>query len=248
MAATEMAEDRRAVCPTPVERPCMVHRWDHLTFLHWSYEPAAVQRLLPPGLAVETFEGRAWVGLVPFVMQVRPPHVAPIPWLSNFPETNVRTYVTAPDGSSGVWFLSLDASRLAAVLTARSVYRLPYFWSQMQATNTGPVWRYECRRRWPDPRPAASQVEVVVGEPLERRDLSDLEHWLTARWTLFSRFPRSLWRARAHHPPWDLHRAEVTHLDDGLVTAAGLSAPAGEPLVHHSSGTEVNISVPRRVA
>src|SRR6478672_7239392 len=80
----------------------------------------------PAPRVVETFDGSAWVGLVPFEMQVRPPRVAPVPWLSNFPETNVRTYVRAPDGTTGVWFLSLDAARASAVVTARTTYRLPY--------------------------------------------------------------------------------------------------------------------------
>jgi uncharacterized protein len=225
----------------------MVHRWDHITFLHWPYDPDVVQRLLPAGLAVETFAGSAWVGLVPFVMQVRAPGLAPIPWLSDFAETNVRTYVRAPDGSTAVWFLSLDAARLPAVVTARTVYRLPYFWSHMSVTNEGPTWRYESRRRWPGPRPARSRVQVVVGEAFDADSLGARDHWLTARWTMFSGVPRLRWRSRAEHPPWLLHRADVTELDDELVTAAGLPAPVGEPLVHHSAGTEVRISLPRNL-
>lgn len=246
--AAHTAADARGVCPTPVARPCMIHRWDHITFLHWRYDAADVQRLLPPGLEVAVLDGSAWVGLVPFVMQIRPPGVPPVPWISNFAETNVRTYVTAPDGSTGVWFLSLDAARLAAVVTARVTYRLPYFWSRMRVTNEGSRWRYESRRRWPEPRPARSSVGVTVGEPYGRHDLSDLEHWLTARWSLYTRYPNSLWRGGADHPPWQLHRAHVDHLDDQLVTAAGLPAPVGAPLVHHSAGTEVRIGVPRRLA
>ena len=76
-----------------------------------------------------------------------------VPWLSRFCETNVRTYVTAPDGSRGVWFLSLDASRLPAVVTARAGYQLPYFWSAMSYHRAGDVVAYRCRRRWPRPAP-----------------------------------------------------------------------------------------------
>ncbi len=100
----------------------MGHRWDTLAFLHWRYEPEVVQALLPPGLRVEVRDGSAWVALVPFVLEVTRPDRPPVPWLSRFAETNVRTYVTADDGSTGVWFLSLDAARLAAVLArARDV-------------------------------------------------------------------------------------------------------------------------------
>lgn len=223
----------------------MLQRWDRITFLHWRYDPAAVQALLPPGLRVETFDGHAWVGLVPFVMEVRWPGGPRVPWLSSFAETNVRTYAVGPDGSTGVWFLSLDAARLAAVVTARTCFRLPYFWSAMSVAVDGRRHAYRSRRRWPGPTPASSVVEIEAGAPFAPGELGDLDHWLTARWTLFSRYPRSLWLARAHHPPWELCRAEVLRLDDHLVTAAGLPPPVGEPLVHHSAGTPVRIGVPR---
>ena len=118
-----------AECPFQVERPVMLHRWERLTFLHWRYEPGDVQRLLPPGLEVEPFEGEAWVGLVPFYMRVALPHTSSVPWLSRFCETNVRTYVRDEHGRSGIWFFSLDAARLGAVVAAageqvRTVLRL----------------------------------------------------------------------------------------------------------------------------
>ena len=78
-------------CPVAVHRASMINRWDHLTFLHWPYRPEVIQRMLPPGLVVDTFDGRAWVGLVPFVMEVRPPRGPALPWISHFCETNVRT-------------------------------------------------------------------------------------------------------------------------------------------------------------
>ena len=241
------AEDPRAVCPVPVRRPCMFHEWNQLTFLHWRYDPAVVQALLPPGLEVETFDGTAWVGLVPFQMLVRPPGLPALPWLSHFPETNVRTYARSADGSTGVWFLSLDAARLPAVLGGRIGYRLPYFWSSMSIMAAGDIRAYRCVRRWPDPTPATSEVVVRVGDRFAPDELGGLDHWLTARWLLYSSFPRSLWYARADHPVWPLRQAEVLHLDDHLVTAAGLPEPEGEPLVHHSPGVRVRIGVPHLV-
>jgi uncharacterized protein len=97
----------------------MLHEWSTVTFLHWPYGPPVLQRLLPRGLEVESVDGQAWVGLVPFRMRaVRIPGVPAVPWLSQFPETNVRTYVRGPDGQSAIWFFSLDAARLPAVLAA----------------------------------------------------------------------------------------------------------------------------------
>lgn len=238
-----------AVCPTPVERAAMVHWWDQLTFLHWRYEPHDVQRLLPDGLEVEEADGSAWVGLVPFFLKVGLPGVAPVPWASRFAETNVRTYVRGPDGERGIWFFSLDAARLGAVLVARATYRLPYFWSQLSLEHDGPRFRYECRRRWPDPgRGARSLVEVEVGEPFAADELTGLDHFLTARWALYSNPRSGLHRALAAHDPWPLHRARVTALDDQLVAAAGLPQPEGEPLVHHSPSVEVRIGWPHDAA
>ena len=235
------------VCPIRVRRPSMIHRWDQLTFLHWSYDPEVVQRLLPDGLVVDTFDDRAWVALVPFVMEVRPPKGPALPWISRFCETNVRTYATAADGTRGVWFLSLDAARLPAVLTARSLYRLPYLWSAMTFDREDDVVTYTCRRRWPGPRGASSSVRIRIGEPFQPAELTDRDHFLTARWRLYSPRRGGPHAALAEHPPWPLHRVEVLDLDDELLRAGGLPEPEGEPLCHWSPGVEVRIGTPRRV-
>ena len=124
-------------CPFTVDKPVMRQRWERLAFLHWPYDPADVQRLLPAGLTVDTFDGNAWVGLVPFFMRVHTPGDRGVPWVSNFCETNVRTYARDREGRAGIWFLSLDAARLGAVAVARASYQLPYFWSSMRLT--GPL-------------------------------------------------------------------------------------------------------------
>ena len=247
---TVPASDPRArrSCPVPVERPLMGHRWDTLTFLHWRYEPAVVQALLPPGLRVEVRDGSAWVGLVPFVLEVTRPDRPPVPWLSRFAETNVRTYVTADDGSTGVWFLSLDAARLAAVLAAHATYCLPYFWSKMAVARVGDVMTYRARRRWPAPAGVSSEIAVRVGNAFPANDLTDLDHWLTARFRLYSVHARRARFALASHAPWPLHRAEVLHLDDELVAATGLPQPDGPPLVHWSPGVKVRVGALRPVA
>ncbi|MCU1486771.1 MAG: hypothetical protein JWN67_3517 [Actinomycetia bacterium] len=235
------------ICDTPVDRAAMVHHWDELTFLHWRYEPAEVQRLLPDGLEVETFDGSAWVGLVPFFLEVGVPGVRSVPWFSRFAETNVRTYVRGRDGETGIWFFSLDAARLGAVVVARATYRLPYFWSKMSLVHDGSSIAYTSRRRWPDPgRGARSEAVIEIGEPFAAHELTDLDHYLTARWALYSAPRSGLRHARAFHDPWPLRRGKVLHLRDDLVAASGLPQPVGEPLVHHSRSVEVRIGWPTR--
>jgi uncharacterized protein len=253
------------VCPVDVAHPVMMHRWDTLTFLHWSYEPEVVARLLPVGLTLDTFDGKAWVGLVPFNMLVSLPHTPSLPWASRFCETNVRTYVIDEYGRPGIWFFSLDASRLGAVLTARATFRLPYMWSHMSLVRDGDVITYDCERRWPGPRGARSRVIIDIGQPFKPTELTQHDHFLTARWRLFSitgpgmfrgfaasalqRAGAGSWRRYgiAQHEPWVLHRATARVVDDGLVAAAGLPQPLGEPLVHYSPGVDVRIGRPHRL-
>jgi uncharacterized protein len=242
---TTKPPDALGTCPFTIDRPVMRQRWERLTFLHWPFGPADVQRLLPAGLEAETYDGAAWVGLVPFAMRVTPPGGQHVPWLSGFCETNVRTYVVDRAGRPGIWFFSLDAARLPAAVAGRyTPYRLPYFWSAMRLGERPGEIAYASRRRWPAPRPATSRVRVRIGTPIAPADVTEFEHFLTARWRLFSAPRGHLVSARARHQPWPLHRARPLLAEDTLLTAAGLPAPQGTPLAHYSPGVDVTISRP----
>lgn len=167
--------------------------------------------------------------------------------MSEFAETNVRTYVRSAAGQSGIWFSSLDAARLGAVLVARATYRLPNFWSRMRLEHTGRSIRYECRRSWPGPAGARSRAHIQIGERYEPETLGELDHFLTARWALFTA-PRSGAPPcpGAFHEPWPLCRAEVVSVDDELVRAVGLPPPSGAPLGPFSSSVKVRIGWPER--
>jgi uncharacterized protein YqjF (DUF2071 family) len=229
--------------PVAVTDPVMLNDWRDLTFVHWSYDPGAVQSLLPPGLEVETFDDRAWVGLVPFHMVVSHPRFGAVPWVSRFLETNVRTYVRGPNGEVGVFFFSLEAERLGAVIVGRGAYGVPYYWAHMHARADGERRTYVTHRRWPD-RGARSALEIEIGEPISKADVSEFEHYLTARWALFGVRRGAVTFARADHPRWSLHRARLLAYRDELIPAAGLPDPAGEPVVHWSGGVSVRIGRP----
>lgn len=221
-------------------------RWRNLTFLHWRFDSVAVQSVLPDDLTVDTFDGAAWVGLVPFQMEVMFPGGLPIPREGRFPETNVRTYVRGPDGTPGVWFCSLEAGRLSATVVARTTYGLPYFWASMTAVETAGVWSYRSRRRWPGPKHAHCAVDVTPGEPIIEQ--TPLDRFLTARWGLYSTFLGRTLYAPVFHEPWQLHHASLGLLDDGLMAAAGFSPSHHEdPLVHWTPGVTVRVGRPRRV-
>jgi len=240
-------EDVTPETARPVRRPLLVQSWHDLTFLHWAVPPATVAPFLPRGTVPDTLGGVTYVGLIGFRMvrlgALRGPG---IPYLGTFCETNVRLYSVDARGRRAVVFRSLDAERLLPVLTAQALLRLPYKWARMRLDTDGEVLRYTSRRRWPGPRGAASAMTVRVGAPVT--EPSAVEHFVTARWGLHTRaWGRSL-HLPNEHPRWPLHRAELLELDDDLVTAAGLPAPAGPPVsVLYSPGVPVIFGAPDTV-
>lgn len=238
-----------AVTPAPgrpVPRPVMTQRWTDLTYLHWPVDPERLAPVMPPGVRVDTADGTAWVGLVPFVMRDvrlrlplpgRPAVPAPAS-LGNFCETNVRTYSVGPDGRRGVIFLSLDAERALPVLVARVAFALPYMWSSMRCERDGDVLTYTCRRRAPGPRGTSSLIRVRVGDPVQP---TPLDLFLTARWGLHTARRGRTAYGPMDHGPWPLRSAELLDLDDDLVAAAGLPRPDGPPRVLFSPGVDVRV-------
>jgi uncharacterized protein YqjF (DUF2071 family) len=221
--------------------------WTDVVFAHWRYDVDAVQRLLPPPLTVQPYDGSAWVGLVLLHLTVAPPAGPSVPWLARFAEVNVRTYATDLSGRSAIWFFSLDADRLAAVVTARAATGLPYFWSQVRRHRSGDHVSYSARRRWPAPSGAGTSTAAEFGRDLAPTEVTQFDNYLTARFALWSTFGPQLIRIEAEHPPWPLRAAllRVDRLD--LLTAAGLPPPTGEPIVHASDGVSVSIGWPRRI-
>jgi uncharacterized protein YqjF (DUF2071 family) len=223
------------------EMKVMTQQWQDLLFAHWAYEPEVVQRLLPSGVELDTFEGKAYVGLVPFNMRnLRLRGLPPIPTTSNFGEVNVRTYVTSR-GRSAVWFFSLDTQKLLPTLVARTAFKLPYCYGTTSVTLTGvgegAILTSNVARKWP--HHSSSAIAVRIGESVQP---GPVENFLTSRWGLVSssRGDR-LWYGAVEHEPWPLHRAELLHLDDNLVTAAGLPRPVGEPDLLFSPGVHTTI-------
>lgn len=195
--------------------------WTDLLFLHWPVDPHEVQRLLPSGVEVDTFDQRTWIGLVPFKMtDCTFAGFGLVPGLRNFYECNVRVYVRAA-GLSGVWFFSLDAANLLPVLGGCLKWNLNYVYSKFGVSHTGAVHDYALRRRagpWPSAR---THIRWRIGAPLPTADAGSLEHFLTERYWLFTERRDGLHAGRIRHEPWSLHEAEVESVDDSLVAAAG---------------------------
>ncbi|MEU7057991.1 DUF2071 domain-containing protein [Streptomyces sp. NPDC046197] len=220
--------------------PMLSTRWLRQTFVHWAYEPEVVQRLVPPGVEVDTYEGAAWVGFTPFVMAaVRPGGLPPTRW--SFPETNLRTYVRLPDGRDGLWFLSLEVT--APVLLGARTFGAPYHLASLAVRAEGDTVRYAGARRGGQP---AYRLAVRPGAPVAP---GPLDVWLTSRWRAFTRAGPTLWQIRVQHEPWSLRSAGVTGLEQTLTAAVGLPPPPDPAVVHYSPGVHaVRIAFPRPVA
>jgi uncharacterized protein len=232
--------------PFPTERvavPLMQQAWTNLTFLHWPCSRRDIERLIPGGLELDMFDGKAWVTLSPFAMEgFRGPGNVPYPWISRALEANVRTYVLGPDGRPGIWFLSLDIDWLSGVVIGRALYRLPYMWSKLGTEVDGSAFRYRGRRRWGGAR-ASWSVDVERDAPLGDDELEPLDHFLTARWVMFARYGPMLTATPVEHEPWPLWSGHVVRVEQDLLAAAGIPLPTDPPLVHLSPGVHARVGV-----
>ncbi len=238
--------DRDAPRARPAGTAVMRQRWQELLFLHWEIPREAIEPKLPQGVELDTFEGRAFVGLVPFTMKdVRPVGLPSVPWLSNFHETNVRTYVNVPGVGPGVWFFSLDAANPVAAALGRLWFRLPYFYARMslsvsESSDTR-LLTYASSRITPGPKPATTRLSAEVSAPVEPARPGSLVFFLAERYLLFTGTSENLMSGRVHHTPYPLQTAEVTGLDESLLAAAGFRRPSATPLAHFASGVDVEV-------
>jgi uncharacterized protein YqjF (DUF2071 family) len=230
--------------PWPLPRApwAMTQRWNDLLFAHWPVEATEITPLLPAHLAVDTFDGSAWVGVVPFWMdQVRLRGLPSIPGTNRFPELNLRTYVRERNTNlAGVWFFSLDAANPLAVMMARTFFRLPYYWAKMSIQETHPEatgiagreFHYRSERRLAS-RPVRFEATYrSLGRPHPNRAI---EPFLTERYALYTTDRHGeTFRGNVHHLPWPLEEAEAEFTRNELPEAHGIHLPEVKPLLHYS--------------
>ena len=210
----------------------MTQTWHDLLFAHWPVDREQLRQKVPPGFTLDLFDGQAWIGIIPFHMSnVAPRGLPALPWVSAFPELNVRTYVSV-EGKPGVYFFSLDAGNPLAVATARTLFHLPYFSAAMEVEEKD-GWVHYSSRRHDNPaelvaryRPAGGASEPAPGT---------LEHFLTERYCLYT-LDRDFrpYRLEIHHLPWRLQPADAEIASNTMAAAAGVRLPSTAPLLHFS--------------
>jgi uncharacterized protein YqjF (DUF2071 family) len=224
----------------------MAQTWSSLLFAHWPVSPAVLRPLLPAALAVDTFAGDAWIGVVPFDLTRMAPRGAP-GWLGlAFPELNVRTYVTV-EQKPGIWFFSLDAASLLAVVGARATYHLPYYRAAMTIAERAGWIVYSSQRRHPRAAPVRFEGRYRPTGPVFESAPESLERWLTARYCLYAadRTGR-LYRGEIDHPPWPLQPAEAEIAVNSMAAGLGIEL-IGSPLLHFSRRLDMVAWWPERV-
>jgi len=233
--------------PWPIpERPWSWRQtWCDLLFAHWPVPVAALRAAVPSSLTIQQFDGTAWIGVVPFRMEgvMRRP-LPDLPWVSAFPELNVRTYVER-DGKAGVWFFSLDASNRLAVWAARRFFHLPYFHASMQSVGRGDGIDYRSHRTSDDAafegwyEPVSGSYAATPGT---------LEHWLTERYCLYAESADALmFRTDVHHRQWPLQRARAVIARNTMLDSIGLAIGNEAPLLHFSRRLDVIVWSPERI-
>jgi uncharacterized protein YqjF (DUF2071 family) len=237
-----MTIDRLSPAVRPAGRPAGFQRWRKLLFVHWEVDPDAVQATLPAPLKVDTHDGRALLGVVPFTMQDVTPWWSPsVPGVSNFHELNLRTYVTG-NGVPGVWFYSLDAASTVAVTIARARWSLPYHRASMDLNVDGDDVHYKSRRLFPGPKPAELEARYTVSSLTGAADVDTLEHFLVERYVLFADAGNGrILSGSVHHEPYPLRDVELHSMRQTITHAAGFVCDGMPSLAHYSEGVDVDV-------
>jgi uncharacterized protein YqjF (DUF2071 family) len=225
----------------------MGQTWLDLLFAHWPLAPAALEPLVPHPLTLDTYDGRAWIGVTPFVLSgLRLAPTPPMPYFSTFPEVNVRTYASL-GGKPGIYFFSLDAASRVAVATARRFYRLPYFLAEMDATKSGGRMAYRSKRTDERGHEAELVMRYRPSGPVAVAQPGSLEHFLAERYCLYTINEQGQpLRAEIHHPPWPLQHAEA-EIDLNTMVPPGIRLADVAPLLHFAARQDVLIWPPAKV-
>jgi uncharacterized protein YqjF (DUF2071 family) len=225
----------------------MAQSWHDLLFAHWPVDAGRSHPLTPDRLEIDLFDGQAWLAVVPFCMTgVRLRGTPSVPWLSAFPELNVRTYVTQ-GGKPGVWFFSLDAGNPLAVAIARAWFHLPYFRARMLCEERDGYIHYRSDRTHHGAPTALMECQYRPSSKVFLPRPGTIEHFLTERYCLYTSGGNGgLIRGEIHHRPWPLQLAEAEFPRNSMADAAGVALSPSKPLLHFAKRQDVLVWRPER--
>lgn len=220
--------------PLPQNKPwVMAQTWQRLLFAHYRVSLDVLRPMIPPQLELDTYDGEAWISIVPFMMNhVHLRGIPAFPSTGKFPELNVRTYVKHQD-KAGVWFFSLDAASWLAVWVARLTYRLPYFYAKMRLEEHGDTIHYHSERTHRNSANAIFDASYRPIAPVTDYAEGSLDRWLSDRYVLYAGDNRLIFVGHITHMPWGLQPAEAEFKHNDMATAAGIPLLDTTPLLHY---------------
>ncbi len=225
----------------------MTQTWHNLLFLHAPVEPESLCPFLPPSLELDTFNGRAWLGVVAFrLSKIRLRGFPEVGLTSHFNEINLRTYVTQR-GVPGVLFLSMDADNLLAIALARPLFRLPYTPADISFSRTSRGIDLTGERTGGLGMGAQFEATYRPQGPVYTSCHDTLEHWLTERYCYYGASKNHTYRCDIFHPPWPLQRAQASITRNTLAESLGLHTWSGESLLHYAHELTALIWKPQRI-
>ncbi|MFG6119973.1 YqjF family protein [Thalassobacillus sp. B23F22_16] len=222
--------------PLPGRPWLLTQKWDHLLFMHVPVLKQAIKPLLPPQLELDTYDGEAWISIVPFEVTGMHARWAPeIPFLSSYLELNVRTYVKY-QGHPGVYFFSLDANLLTIVLGAKT-FSLPYYYADMEMKETNGHYTYRSIRK----KAASGDFEVSY-HPVSKTyspEHGSLSHWLMERYVFWQKKGNGLIQGDVHHLPWEVQDASADIDTETLTSFLPPPSFSGETFYHYADSRRV---------
>lgn len=217
--------------PLPKGPWIMMQKWEHLLFMHWPVREDLIKNHLPPGLELDTYDGNAWISIIPFkVSAMRLRKMPKLPYFGCFLELNVRTYVKK-DKKAGVYFFSLDTSKLLAAAGGR-IATLSYYYAKMNMKKERDQIIFSSVRKGKSTsgfkasyRPAADPFHP---------EKESLDYWLMERYFLYSYRYGKLFRGDIHHRKWEVQKAEADVKKQTMTAFLGEKTSYTKPLFHYA--------------
>lgn len=203
--------------------------WNRVLFFHWEVPIEILDKLVPKELKIDTFNGKAYISIVPFTMEnIRPKYLPAIGFISNFHEINVRTYVEN-NGKKGVYFLNIEAEKFLSAFVSKQLSGLPYEKATIKRTANS----YQSNN---PSKGFHLSVDFTIDQPIHNK--SNLDKWLTERYCLYLKECEHVYRYDIHHKEWELNQIKIDRFD--LAYQLGNLKIINENyFAHYSKGIEV---------
>ncbi|KAF2342600.1 YqjF family protein [Flavobacterium tistrianum] len=185
--------------PLPQRKWKYYQEWYHTVFFHWEVPSYLLEKYIPKEIQIDTYAGMAWVSLVSFeIKNMRLRYLPMLPYISNFEEINIRTYVTK-DGIPGIYLFSIETNKLIEVLFSKLFIGLPYEKAEIKRSGN---------RLFSQNLKQNHLLDIKIGKTSSIQK-TDLDVWLTERHSLYDICNDKICRFDIHHKEWEILDLEI---------------------------------------